>query len=191
MKEFVAITFLIANTFLCKGQSLNLVPVDSANFEIVADTLIDRYAMFPDSIKFNPENYKSCPCTVAGVIGLISYKSSSFIIRKNKCIFLYEKDSVYFVRVGQLEIVNAESKKYQWKLSTRRLQKNKAERYIAFARSEIEKAQIPRFKDFLVVHDGISHTFGDLERNKYATTPVAGWSASVEQLIKMSNFTLR
>ena len=39
--------------------------------------------------------------------------------------------------------------------------------------------------------DGTTYVFGDIENNKYATTPIFGYSDSIEQLIKLSERIIR
>lgn len=191
MRNFIAITIILTSAFFCKAQSLNLVPVDSANLEIIADSLFDKYSIMPDSIKFNPEIDKICPCAIDSIIGLISYKSSSCYIKSNKCLFLYKTDSEYFIRVGQMTNVKDKSGKFIWKLSTNKMKKETAEQYIIMTKTEIDKAEVPRFREFVIVTDGVSHTFGDLEKSEFATTPSTFFSDSVVELIKYSEKLIR
>ena len=186
MKKLTTIVLFLALTLFCNGQSLNLVPVDSSNFEIIADTLFDKYTFIPDSIKFNPELLKICPCAVNSLNGLVQYKSSSFFIKSNKCLFLYKIDSEYYIRVGQMTNIKDESEKYIWKFSTNRMKKEIAEQYISMTKKEIDKAEIPRFNTYVIVNDGVSHTFGDLEKRKFATTPITFFSDDVIELIRFS-----
>jgi len=184
MRNFI--TIILTSSFFCKGQSLNLVPVDSANFEIIADSLVDKYSILPDSIKFSLEAYKICPCVINDVKGLISYKSSSFSIKNNKCLFLYKTDSEYFIRVGQMTNVKDKSGKYIFEFSAKKSKNEIAEQYINKTKKEIDNAEVPRFREFVTVTDGVNHTFGDIENRKYATTPITYFSDSVNELIRLS-----
>ncbi len=189
MKNLITITLILTSALFCKGQSLNLVPIDSANFEIVADTLFDRYSAMQDSIKFNPELYKICPCAIDSVKGLISYRSSSVFRKYNRCLFLFKTDSDYYIRVGRVPDVKDKSLKYSYELSPiRKISNETAEKYIALTKKEIDKAEVPRFDNVLIVNDGASHTFGDLGRGLYATTPIYVYdsSDSVKELIEFS-----
>lgn len=188
MRNFIIITILLTVTILCKGQSLNLVPIDSANYEIIADTLIDKNSFLPDStiFKFNSELLKICPCAINSLNGLIQYKSSSFLIKSNKCLFLYKLDSAYYIQVGQMTNKKEGSGKYIWVFSTKKIKNEIAEKYIIMTKREIEKAEIPRFKTQVIVMDGGSHTFGDLGTRKFATTPITFSSGDVTELIRFS-----
>ena len=186
MRNFITIAIILTNTFFCKGQSLNLVPVDSANIEIIADTVFDKYSFIPDSLKFSAENYKVCPCLIDSVNGLVSYKSSSFLIKRNKCLFIYKVNSNFYITVGQMTKNRDEHGKCIWSFSTKRLKNEIAEEYISKTKNEISKAEIPRFKNHVIVMDGTNFTFGDIEQNVFAATPKTYFSDSVIELIKFS-----
>ena len=193
MRNFIAITIILTSAFFCKGQSLNLVPVDSANFAIIADSLVDGYSIIPspilpDSIKFNPEIIKICPCVIDSLNGLISYKSSSIFIKSNKCLFLYKTGLEYYIRVGQMTNVKNEYGKFIWKFSTNKMRKETADKYITITENEISKAEVPRYEGFVSVCDGVSYTFGDLTKSEFATTPIPYYySDSIIELIELSN----
>jgi hypothetical protein len=189
MRNFITITIILTSTFFCKGQSHNLVPVDSANFEIIADTVFDIYSFLPDSVKFSPEIYKACPCLIDSVHGLVSYISTSFLIKRNKCLFIYKVNSDFYINVGQMTKKRDEHGKYIWSFSTKRLKNEIAEEYISKTKNEISRAEIPRFKNHMIVMDGTDFTFGDIEQNEFATTPKTPkthFSDSVIELIKFS-----
>lgn len=186
MRTSFTIALFLISGYLCKGQNLNLVPIDSASFEIVGDSLIDRSSALTDSTKFDPEAYKICPCMIEGKKGLVSYRSSSFFVKRNNCLFLYKADSEYFMRVGQVMNRKDASGRFIWKISSNKIKEELAEQYISKIKAEIDKARVPKFREFVIVNDGVSHTFGDLERSKYATTPVTYWSDSVQDLIRLS-----
>jgi hypothetical protein len=190
MRSLIIIVFLTSIT-LCRGQSLNLVPVDSANFEIIADTLFDQYSFMPDSIRFEPEIEKFCPCSIDSLKGLVSYKSSTFFLESNKCLFIYKIDSDYFIRVGQMTNKKGKQGKYIWEFSIKSIKFKEVDQYISLTISEIAKAKIPRFESMLIVNDGISYTFGDIEQNLFATTPTTNWSDSVQKLINLSERLIR
>jgi hypothetical protein len=147
MRYYISIIIIFASVCFCKGQSLNLVPVDSAKFEIIADSLVDKYDGFPDSIKFNPETYKSCPCSIDSGKGIISYKSSSNFIKTNKCSFIYRANSDYFIRGGQMTRVKDKFGVYKWVFSVEKLNKEVAEQYISKVKNEINKAEVSRFRE--------------------------------------------
>lgn len=192
MRNFITLIIVLTCTFLCKGQSLNLVPIDSADFEIIADSLYDYNSILPDSLKKDyHESYKICPCRIDSINGLVSYKSSCFLIKNNKCLFLYKTDSMYFVRVGQMTNVKDDSGKYIWKLSTNKIKREIAEPYITLTKNEIDKAEVPRFKQIMIVYDGCGYTFGNLEKSLYATTPITFYSDSVIKLIELSEKIIR
>lgn len=186
MRNFITITIILTSTFFCKGQSLNIVPIDSTNIEIIADTVFDKYSFVPDSLKFSTENYKVCPCLIDSVNGLVSYKSSSFLIKRNKCLFIYKVNSDFYINVGQMTKKRDEHGRYIWSFSTKRLINEIAEDYISKTKNEISKAEIPRFKNHMIVMDGTDYTFGDIEQNEFATTPITYFSDSVIELIKFS-----
>lgn len=185
MRNFIIVTIILTANF-CKGQSLNLVPVDSANFEIIADSLVDLYSEFQNSTTFNPETLEICPCVISDINGLISYRSSSVFKKYNKCLFLYKTNAEYFIRQGQMTDVKNESGKYIWRLSTYKMNNEIAEEYIIKTRIEIANAKVPEFQHLVIVNDGVSHIFGDLENNIYAITPRAYFSDSVIELITLS-----
>ncbi len=186
MRNFITITIILTSTFFCKGQSLNLVPIDSANIEIIADSVFDKYSFVPDSLKFSSEIYKVCPCFIDSVNGLVSYKSSSFLIKRNKCLFIYKVDSDFYINVGQMTKKRDEHRKCIWSFSTKRLKNGIAVDYISRTKNEISKAEIPRFKNHVIVMDGTVYSFGDIEQNEFATTPRTNFSDSVNELIKFS-----
>ena len=186
MRLIITTIIILSTSFLSKGQSLNLVPVDSANFVLITDSLVDEYFILPDSIKFNTETYKTCPCAIDSIKGLLSYKSTSFIINNNRCLFLYISDSVYYTQVGQLTNTKDEFGKLMWQFSIKKMKKEIAEQYIKKTTYEISKAEIPKLKEFVFTNDRVSHTFGDLKKNKYATTPITDLSNSIIELIRFS-----
>jgi hypothetical protein len=186
MRNFITITIILTSTFFCKGQSLNLVPVDPSNIEIIADTVFDKYSFVPDSIKFNLENYKVCPCLIDSEHGLVSYKSSSFLIKRNECLFIYKVNFDFYINVGQMTKKRDEHGECIWRFSTERLKDKIAKEYISMIKNEINKAEIPRFKNHVIVMDGTDYTFGDIEQNEFATTPRTYFSDSVIELIKFS-----
>jgi len=193
MRTLLSIIITLTSAF-CKGQDLNLVPTDSATFEIIADSLVDRRSFLPDSIKFNPVVYKACPCvmeSLENVAELVSFKRSSFKIESNKCLFISKSDSGYFIIVGQMTNLKDESEKYIWKFSSRKLKTKIAEQYISKTKDEIDKASVPRFQEMLIVHDVDSYTFGDQNKRVYATTPTANYSNSIVKLIKLSEKLIR
>jgi hypothetical protein len=164
-----------------------LVPADSANFEIIADTLYDSYSFVPDSIIFDSEIYKVCPCKIDSLNGMISYKTSSYLIKRNKCLFIYRSGSDFYINVGQMTKKRDEHGKCIWSFSTKRIKNELAEKYITMTNNEIDKAEIPRFTNHVIVMDGTNYTFGNIEQNEYATTPKTYFSDSVIELIKFSN----
>lgn len=193
MKNLIILALLLTLTVFCKAQGHNLVPVDSANFERIADTLTnsERIAKtLPYSSlahwKFNTELLKTCPCSIDNTNGLILYKSSSFKTNSNKCLFLYQNDLNYYVRVGQATDIKDKSEKYIWKFKTEKIKEKTAEAYISMVKMEISKAEVPKYKDDIIVGDGVLYTFGDLEKNNFATTPKTDFSDSVKQLINTS-----
>ncbi len=193
MRTILAIIITLTSAF-CKGQDLNLVPTDSATFEIIADTLFDSRSFLPDSIKFNPDIYKTCPCvmeSVDSVTEIVSFMHSSLKLESNKCLFISKSNSGYFIRVGQMKKLKDESEKYIWKFSSRKLKTKIAEKYISKTKYEIDKATVPRFQEMIIVHDGDSYTFGNLDKRVYATTPIANYSNSIVRLIKFSEELIR
>lgn len=190
MRILIVIIFLASISF-CNGQGLNLVKVDSANFEIIADTLFDKYSIMPDSISFDPKVEKFCPCNIDSLNGLISYKSSTVFIKNNKCLFIYKIDSDYYIRSGQMTDKKDKQGKYIWEFSIKKIKNNVVVPYISLTKREIAKAEIPRFETIHIVNDGINYTFGDIEQNLFATTPTTNWSNSIEKLIKLSESLIR
>jgi len=167
------------------------VPLDSASFEVIADTLVDLDARLPDEYKFNPERYKTCPCLLSEVHGVILYKSVSAFRKYNRCLFLYKSNDDYFILMGQMMNDKNEAGEFIWKLSGDKLESKVAEEYISMVRQEISKARVPEYDQWVIVNDGASHTFGDIENNIYATTPRAYYSESVDELIEMTEKFIR
>lgn len=186
MRCYISIIIVFASVCFCQGQRFNLVPLDSVKFEVIADSLINKYDGFPDSINFNPDTYKSCQCSIDSVEGLISYKSSANFIKSNRCLFIYRSTSDYFIRVGQMTRVKDKFGLYKWVFSIKKLTKEVAEQYISKAKNEINIAEVSRFRELVIVNDSVSHTFGDIEKGQYATTPITNYSDSLKKLIKLS-----
>jgi len=173
------------------GQGVNLVPVDSANFEYIGDSLTNRYSNLPDHLKYDSDSYKLCPCVIDSLKGIISYHSSSYLIKRNQCLFFFEKEDEYFVRVGQMTMNKNNDGKYIWKFSTKPIKRKTANEYISLISNEISKAEIPRFNTLYIVMDGTSFTFGDLKQKKFATTPITNFNESVKKAIKYSRKIIR
>jgi hypothetical protein len=188
MKYFLLIVIAFLSTF-CFGQNLNLVPSDSSNFMIIADTLFDTHQFISDSslIIYDKEINKTCPCIVENSNGIVTYKSGSFSIKNNRCLYLYESDSNYIIRVGQMTSNKDSEEKYRWYFKTNIIEEKVATKLINDIKDEIKKAKVPVFETLMIVHDAPSYTFGDLQNNSFATTPITGYSNSVKKLIKFSN----
>lgn len=97
MRKIILSIFIliVLNQFLF-SQNNKLIPVDSCNYILVADTLIDQYEYFSDSnliFQFDPERIKECPCSKDNENGIVSNKSSSFKIKENKCFFLFNESN--------------------------------------------------------------------------------------------------
>jgi len=189
MSRWLLIILLVIATLRGIGQGVNLVPVDSANFEIISDSLFDRYSFI--DWKFDSETYKHCPCTIDTLDGIISYYSSSFSIKSNRCIFIYKSVNDYFVRVGQVTHKDEETGRFIWEFTTNRLEDKTAINYISIVKNEISKAEVPTYETLYIVHDGVSFTFGDIEKNIFATTPITDFSESLEKTIKLSQKIIR
>lgn len=183
MRTLLTITILLTAVF-CKGQKNYLVPLDSAYFEVIADSLVDFGAGLPDAYKFYPETYKTCPCIINDMHGVISYKSASFFRSSNKCLFLYTSNDEYFILTGQMTNKRDKTGEFIWKRAGFKVKTEIAEKYISMVRQEISKARVPEYDQLLIIMDGCSKTFGDLENNIYATTPRAFYSDSVDELIE-------
>jgi hypothetical protein len=193
MRTLIFILF-ISIVVTCKGQNLNLVPIDSANYELIADTLLyDTYSVWQesDSILFDPEWYMGCPCANDSLNGIVSYWSSSIFISSNNCLFIYEFDSEYLISIGEVTDIDNESGTFSWRYKTQPIKEKYVVPYIDKMRDELLKAEVPRYEDFVIVDDGVSHTFGDIENDLFATTPRAYHSTSVASLIKLSNKLIR
>ncbi len=81
--------------------------------------------------------------------------------------------------------------KYIWEFSIKRIKDKEVDQYSSLTKSEIAKAKIPRFESMLIVNDGISYTFGDIEQNLFASSPTTNWTDSIERLIKLSERLIR
>jgi hypothetical protein len=192
MKKFAILLQLIAFTY-CNGQNLNLVPVDSSNFMIIADTLYDCYKFLPDDISkgYELEKKKYCPCTLVDSFGVVSFNSSSFFIKYNKCMYIYRSDSDYYARVGMMTINKDDYGKSIWHYSIKKMNKKTALEVISLIRIEILKADIPKYSSVIIANDGVAYTFGDIVNKSFATTPVTGYSDSIIKLIHLSDKLIR
>lgn len=190
-KMRILIIIFFSSISFCRGQNLNLVPVDSANFEIIADTLIDKYSFMSDSMRFDPAIEKFCPCNIDSINGIVSFKSSSVFIKSNKCLFIYKIDSEYFIRVGQMTNKKNKRVKYIWEFSVKRIKEKGVDQYISLIKREIAKAEIPKFKSMIILNDGINYTFGNIEQNIFASASTTNWSNSVQKLIYLSERLIR
>ncbi len=191
MTRFIIIKLLLITSLHCIGQGVNLVPIDSANFEYIGDSLMDRLEGVSENITFDSDNYKKCPCVFDSLQGIISYQSSSNFIKRNQCLFLFENKDEYFVRVGQMTKNKNTEGEYIWKFSTKPIKEKTAIEYISLINSEVSKAEIPKFKEIYIVMDGTNFTFGNIKQNKFATTPSTNFNDSVEKAIKYSQKIIR
>ncbi len=191
MTRFIIIKLLLITALNCIGQGVHLVPIDSANFEYIKDSLINRFEGIDENITFDADNYKKCPCVIDSLKGIISYQSSSNLIKRNQCLFLFENNNEYFVRVGQMTKHKNTAGEYIWKFSIQPIKEKTASEYISLINREISKAEIPRFKDVYIVMDGTNFTFGNIKQNKFATTPITNFNDSVEKAIKYSQRIIR
>ncbi len=137
MTRFIIIKLLLITSLNCIGQGVNLVPIDSANFEYIGDSLVDRREVVAENITFDSDNYKKCPCVIDSLKGIISYQSSSFLIKRNQCLFLFENKDEYFVRVGQMTKNKNTEGEYIWKFSTKPIKEKTASEYIALINNEV------------------------------------------------------
>jgi hypothetical protein len=180
--RILTIIALLLSITICNSQNLNLVPVDSANFEFVSDSLVDYSNL--TNFKFDPEVYKKCPCIIDSLNGFVSFKSKSNLIANNKCMFIYKIDTSYFTRIGQMINRKDEHREYIWTFSTKKIKEKEAKEYIELVKNEIYKATVPRLASTVIVYDGTTYIFGDLEKSSFAITPVSYYSNSVGKLIK-------
>ena len=174
------------------GQSKQLIPVDSSNFIYVNDSLIDLYQNISESIKnfkFDPEKMKYCPCSIEGKEGIIYFKSSSFLIKRNTCFYIYKVNNDYFVRVGKMTKIKDEQENFIWKFKTKSIEQDDVKELLKKYKIAFNKAEIPKYdkwENYPFVYDGISYTFGDIKNNSFYTTPQWNFSVSVEEIIKIS-----
>jgi hypothetical protein len=174
------------------GQSKQLIPVDSSNFIIIKDSLIDIYQTVSESNKnfaFDLEKVKYCPCNNGENKGLISFKSSSFLIKQNLCLYIYNVSQNYFIHVGKMTKSRDEKGKHIWKFKTKQITEDKAKELITKYRTVLKNSEIPKYDswdNYPIVMDGISYTFGDIESNSFSTTPKWDFSESIKEIIKDS-----
>ena len=174
------------------GQRKQLIPVDSSNFIIIKDSLIDMYQTVSDSnmnFTFDPEKIKYCPCNNGENKGLISFKSSSFPIKQNVCFYIYQVNQDYFVHVGKKTKSRDAKGKHIWKFKTKSINKDNAKELIKKYKTAIKNSEIPKYvswDNYPIVMDGISYTFGDIESDLFSTTPQWNLSESVMEIIKIS-----
>lgn len=170
------------------GQKGSLIPLDSSNYVILGDSLIDIYkGMAPDTLfRFDPENLKYCPCWIDNVDGVISFKSSSFFSRYNTCFYIYLKEKEYFIRVGRRRNRKGD---HSYHYQTVSIKESVAKKIIQDFKTAISEAQLPRYsswKEYPIVEDGTTYVFGDLEKQKFGIAPLSSYSALVSSIIKES-----
>jgi hypothetical protein len=185
---------VLQNSF---GQSKQLISVDSSNFVIINDSLIDMYQTFTDprmKFEYDPENIKDCPCNNGENKGLISFKSYSFLIKENTCIYIFQVNQDYFIHVGKMTKYEDEKGKFIWKFKTKSINEVYAIELIEKYKTEIQNSEIPKYDswdNYPIVMDGISYTFGDIDSNSFSTTPRRDYSESVKEIIKITNKLVR
>ncbi|HEY9113491.1 MAG TPA: hypothetical protein VIN10_02250 [Bacteroidales bacterium] len=181
---------VLQNSF---GQSKQLIIVDSSNFVIINDSLIDKYKAYSDSnmrFTFYTEKIKNCPCNNGEDKGMISFKSSSFLIKENTCFYIYQVIQDYFIHVGKMTKYKDEKGKHVWKFKTKSINEVNALELIEKYKTTIQNSEIPKYDswdNYPLVMDGISYTFGDIDSNSFSTTPRWDYSESVKEIIKISN----
>ncbi len=191
MRLLIFAFVLLSNT--CFGQSLNLVPADSAYYSYVGDTLInsgDFYAKYRNTnIK---ENVMACPCIHEKYDGIVAYTTQpEMLIKLYKCLFIYQIDSEFFITVGQMATEKDKNGGNVWNVSTRKIREEIANEYIKMVRHEISKAKVPRFEGHIAVFGGTMGIFGDIEQQKFAVTPKTFYSESLRKLTKLTNRLIR
>lgn len=191
MTRFIIIKSLLIISLSCFGQGVNLVPIDSANFEYIGDSLTNRLKDMADNIIFETDNYKKCPCAIDSIKGIISFHSSSYLIKRNQCLFLFEHEGEYFVRVGYMTKNKNTRGEHIWRFSTKPIKEKTASEYIHLINNEISKAEIPSFETVNIVMDGTKFIFGDLKKNKFATSPKTNFNDSVVLAIDYSRKIIR
>jgi len=175
------------------GQGNNLVPVDSSNYVLIGDSLIDLYKSISNSnmsFSFEPDRVKHCPCLGETKFGLISFKSSAMLIRLNKCYFLY-KDSVgYHLRVGLMTNKKDKNGKYIWKINSASIKEETANELVSAVKNIVFNAKIEKYnsiQEIPIVYDKTEYVFGDVENQNYAVTPTTNFSEPVKLIIKKSS----
>jgi len=191
MRLIIVIISLII-TCNIHGQSKQLIPVDSSNLIYVNDSIINLYQTASDSssrFRFDPEEIKYCPCSIEGEDGIISFKSSSFLIKQNMCFYIYEVNNGYFVRVGKMTKTQDKQENHIWEFKTKSIKQDDVKELLKKYEIAIKKAEIPKYDsrdDYPVVYDEMSYIFGDIRNNSFYTTPQWDFSVSVKEIIKIS-----
>jgi hypothetical protein len=171
------------------GQNGNLIPLESYNYIMVGDSLIDQFLKFPSpgtAVRFEPKKIRDCPCQVDNVGGVISFKSAAFIHHDNTCFYIYLTDKGYLMKVGRI-ITRKGINTYQFK--TVSIEESFAKKLIQEFKKAISEAQIPRYSswgEYPIVTDGQQYVFGDFERNKFGIAPETKYSELVTLIIKES-----
>lgn len=189
VKIAIFILLLVNNAY---GQGRKLIQVDSSNYVMIGDTLRDVYGVLSDSIvtyKSGTEFFKTCPCEVENVRGLISYNSHSFTIKRNECFYIFQKDSAYFINAGRMTNIRNTSGRRTWQFKTRAIKKKQAIDVISVIKKSISESEVPRYKsvsELPIVHDGTTFVFGDIPNQAFGVTPLPDFSKSVNSIIKLS-----
>jgi len=187
---FIFISFVVIQSSF--GQSKQLIPVDSSNFVIINDSLVNILQTITNSnmkFDFDPEKINDCPCIFGEKEGLISFKSTSYLIKKNTCFYLYLNKRDYFIHVDKMTKSKDEKGKHIWKFKTKQINGDKAKELITKYRTVIRDSEIPRYDswgNYPVVMDEISYTFGDIENDSFSTTPRRDFEESIKEIIKNS-----
>ena len=194
--RIIILTWILILSNICFSQKYNLIPADSSNYVIINDS-IDQLAVFSNSnqvFSFKPRPIQKCPCDTSNQFGLISFSSSSNLIKRNNCFVIYKIDNDYLVKVGKMTKNKDKHGQYTWIFKTENINKDFAEKIIDQFKREISNSEIPNYDSsgmIPIVNDRIIYTFGDIDNQLFSISPISEYSESVIELIKVSENLIR
>lgn len=191
LKRTILFTFVIPvlAATLCQGQGRNLIPSDSVNYILVAGTLVELYGNTTNpalTAESEPGKDTTCPCQAGGENGIVSYTSHSYLVERNECLFLYQRDSTYYARVGRMTGKRDVAGKSTWRFSDREVSKPSAEAFRQAVHAAVAGSEIQRYSSrdaYPVVMDATIYVFGSLQDQRYGVAPVSDFSAQVRSII--------
>ena len=199
---FLSIILSANQVVLCQN---NLIPYDSTNYKYIADTLFNELGMYfgladedgilniHDTIveqMYDYERIKECPCLKENENNLISYKSSSYFIKENKCLALFMENNKYKIRTGTLIKENKRGN-YEYVFKEKNIEEEKAINLVRLITKEVNRREVPSYDGFLIACDGIEYVFGNEITKEYGVKDNLIGSESISHLIKMLDKMIR